>query len=127
MKKIIAFLLAIAVVISLIPAAAAYDTAAAEKAAKAAAEAVKPDDPTLGSEWLMVADATYGYCGFGSSYRKTYYNNIKALLDENCDCTKEEIRRAISGNLCRCTGYEQLIEAIYDAAQELKAVKMTKI
>ena len=33
----------------------------------------------------------------------------------------EEIRRAISGNLCRCTGYEQLTVAIYEAAQELKA------
>ena len=72
-------------VISLIPAAAAYDTAAAEKAAKAAAEAVKPDDPTLGSEWLMVADATYGYCGFGSSYRKTYYNNIFEDVSFNID------------------------------------------
>ena len=47
--------------------------------------------------------------------------SAKALLDANPDPTKEEIRRAISGNLCRCTGYEQLIEAIYDAAQELKA------
>lgn len=46
--------------------------------------------------------------------------SAKALLDANPDPTKEEIRRAISGNLCRCTGYEQLIEAIYDAAQELK-------
>ncbi len=47
--------------------------------------------------------------------------SAKALLDENPHATKEEIRRAISGNLCRCTGYEQLIEAIYDAEQDLLA------
>ena len=62
-----------------------------------------------------------GYCIPG------FIMSAKALLDENCDCTKEEIRRAISGNLCRCTGYEQLIDSIYEAAQELKAVNMTKI
>lgn len=50
----------------------------------------------------------------------------KALLDKNPDCTKEEIRRAVSGNLCRCTGYEQLIEAIYEAAQEYKKVRDAK-
>ena len=47
--------------------------------------------------------------------------SAKALLDANPDATKDEIRRAISGNLCRCTGYEQLVEAIYAAGRELKA------
>ena len=46
--------------------------------------------------------------------------SAKALLDSHPDPTKDEIRRAISGNLCRCTGYEQLVEAIYAAAQEMK-------
>ena len=53
--------------------------------------------------------------------------SAKALLDANPDPTKEEIRRAISGNLCRCTGYEQLVEAIYDAAQDLKAAGLSRI
>ena len=35
-----------------------------------------------------------------------------ALLDENPEPTTEEIREAISGNLCRCTGYTQIVEAI---------------
>ena len=36
----------------------------------------------------------------------------KALLDENAQPTNEEIRKAISGNLCRCTGYQKIIKAI---------------
>lgn len=46
--------------------------------------------------------------------------SAKALLDENPDATRDEIRRAISGNLCRCTGYEQLVNAIYQVMNELK-------
>ncbi len=53
--------------------------------------------------------------------------SAKALLDENPDATKEEIRRAISGNLCRCTGYEQLTVAIYEAAQQLKEAHREQI
>ena len=37
---------------------------------------------------------------------------VKALLDENPLPTEDEIREGISGNLCRCTGYDQIIEAI---------------
>lgn len=52
--------------------------------------------------------------------------SAKALLDRNPNPTTQEIQEAIAGNLCRCTGYQQVIDAIADAAvrraeQELEA------
>jgi len=44
----------------------------------------------------------------------------KALLDENPNPTREEIREAISGNICRCTGYVKIIKAIEAAAKKLR-------
>jgi len=46
--------------------------------------------------------------------------STKALLDQNPDPTEEEIRDALVGNLCRCTGYVQIIESVKSAAQKLK-------
>ncbi len=43
--------------------------------------------------------------------------SAKALLDENPRPSEEEIKKAIAGNLCRCTGYVQIVEAIKDAAR----------
>jgi carbon-monoxide dehydrogenase small subunit len=42
----------------------------------------------------------------------------KALLDENPNPTEEEVRRGLSGNLCRCTGYVKIVEAVL-AAKEM--------
>jgi len=44
----------------------------------------------------------------------------KELLARNPDPTEEEIRFGISGNLCRCTGYNKIVEAIQYAAQKLR-------
>jgi aerobic carbon-monoxide dehydrogenase small subunit len=41
----------------------------------------------------------------------------RALLDENAEPTRDEIAEAIAGNLCRCTGYVRIIDAIEQAAQ----------
>jgi len=45
------------------------------------------------------------------------------LLQENPDPTEEEIRYGISGNLCRCTGYQNIVKAIGAAADQLNAAK----
>jgi carbon-monoxide dehydrogenase small subunit len=52
-----------------------------------------------------------GFCGPGVII------SAKALLDENPDPTELEIRDALAGNLCRCTGYTKMIEAIQAVAQ----------
>lgn len=43
----------------------------------------------------------------------------KALLDQNSHPTREEIKEALSGNLCRCTGYKKIVEAVEHAADLL--------
>jgi aerobic-type carbon monoxide dehydrogenase small subunit (CoxS/CutS family) len=43
----------------------------------------------------------------------------KALLDNNPHPTREEIRQALSGNLCRCTGYTKILQAVELAAKEI--------
>jgi carbon-monoxide dehydrogenase small subunit len=45
--------------------------------------------------------------------------STKVLLDKNPNPTEEEIRAGISGNLCRCTGYSKIVEAIRDAASHM--------
>jgi len=44
----------------------------------------------------------------------------KALLDHNPNPTEEEARYWLAGNLCRCTGYDKIIEAVMDAAAEMR-------
>ncbi len=46
--------------------------------------------------------------------------SAKALLDENPDPKEDEIRRGISGNLCRCTGYVKIIDSIKEAASIMR-------
>jgi carbon-monoxide dehydrogenase small subunit len=55
-----------------------------------------------------------GYCTPG------VIMTAKALLDKNPSPTKQEIKEATAGNLCRCTGYNQIVEAIEDAAAQLR-------
>jgi carbon-monoxide dehydrogenase small subunit len=45
------------------------------------------------------------------------------LLQENPDPTEEEVRFGMAGNLCRCTGYQNIVRAILAAAAELNAAR----
>ncbi len=46
--------------------------------------------------------------------------STEALLRDRPDPSEAEIRKALAGNLCRCTGYVQIVEAIQDAAKRLR-------
>lgn len=58
--------------------------------------------------------AQCGYCTPGMLMMS------KALLDENPNPSEDDIRFALSGNLCRCTGYAKIIQAVQDAATMIR-------
>jgi len=60
-----------------------------------------------------------GYCTPG------FIIAAKALLDRNPHPTEHDIRHAIEGNLCRCTGYGHIIEAVQVAADKMSAEKLS--
>lgn len=64
-------------------------------------------------EFVELAAVQCGYCTPGLIMAS------KALLDENKNPTEEEVREAIGGNICRCTGYEKPVQAILKAAKKL--------
>jgi carbon-monoxide dehydrogenase small subunit len=43
------------------------------------------------------------------------------LLARNPDPSEAEVRKGLEGNLCRCTGYQNIVKAVLDAAQQLNA------
>lgn len=57
-----------------------------------------------------------GYCTPGMMM------SAMALLERNPDPTEEEIRWALSGNLCRCTGYQNIVKAVLWAAKKMQPV-----
>ena len=46
---------------------------------------------------------------------------VRAVLDENPDPSEEDVRWALSGNLCRCTGYQNIVKSVLWAAAKLRA------
>ncbi len=79
-------------------------------------EGLKDGDAYHPIQAAFIADggAQCGYCTPGMLMM------AKSFLEENSDPTDEEIRFALSGNLCRCTGYVKIVEAVRDAAAELR-------
>jgi aerobic-type carbon monoxide dehydrogenase small subunit (CoxS/CutS family) len=55
-----------------------------------------------------------GYCTPG------ILMTMRAFLDENPTPSEEEVREALSGNLCRCTGYQNIVDAMLAAAQAMR-------
>ncbi|HEX9787424.1 MAG TPA: (2Fe-2S)-binding protein [Candidatus Binatia bacterium] len=67
----------------------------------------------LQSAFADLGAAQCGYCIPGILL------TAKALLDEKPQPTRDEIRQALSGNLCRCTGYTKILQAVELAAKEM--------
>ncbi len=68
----------------------------------------------LQSKFLEHAALQCGICTPG------FLVAAKALLDKNPDPSETEIRFGLAGNLCRCTGYDKIVRAVMDAAQEMR-------
>ena len=76
-------------------------------------EGLGPDDTSLGPVQQAFRDCHALQCGFCTP---GFLTTITAFLDEQPDPTEDEAREAISGNLCRCTGYQNIVAAVLRAA-----------
>ncbi len=74
-----------------------------------------PDLHPLQEAFIRYGGFQCGFCTPGMLL------SAKALLDENSDPTEDEIRKGISGNLCRCTGYTKIIQSIKEAARTMRS------
>ena len=74
-----------------------------------------PEPHPLQTAFMEGFAAQCGYCTPGMLMA------AKALLQENSDPTREQVIEAISGNLCRCTGYDPIVDSILNAARQLKS------
>ena len=76
-------------------------------------EGVASSDGTLAPIQQAFLDGFATQCGFCTA---GMIMAAEALLERNPDPSREDVIRAISGNVCRCTGYESIVAAILDAA-----------
>jgi len=81
-------------------------------------EGIASNDGTLHPLQAAFRDHHGLQCGFCTPGMLT---TLVELLGENPDPTPDEVRVAISGNLCRCTGYQGIVDAALDAAKRLRA------
>jgi carbon-monoxide dehydrogenase small subunit len=81
-------------------------------------EGTTPTDGSLSPIQQAFLDGFATQCGFCTP---GMIMAAEALLAENTHPTREDVVRAISGNVCRCTGYESIIRAILDAADRINA------
>jgi len=76
---------------------------------------VGPELHPIQKAFIQDGGAQCGYCTPGMLMMS------KALLDQNQNPTENDIRYALSGNLCRCTGYAKIIQAVQDAAAMIRS------
>lgn len=88
----------------------------AEGAAIITLEGLAHDDDTLDEVQRAFVDAGAVQCGYCTP---GMILTAKSLLDRCPDASHEEIKRAMSGNLCRCTGYAKIIKAV-EMARDLR-------
>jgi aerobic carbon-monoxide dehydrogenase small subunit len=81
-------------------------------------EGLAANDGTLHPLQQAFADHHGLQCGFCTPGMLT---TLIELLRDNPDPTETEVRVAISGNLCRCTGYQSIVTATLDAAKRIRA------
>jgi carbon-monoxide dehydrogenase small subunit len=84
-------------------------------------ESLAPDPEQLHPIQEAFWEAHGLQCGFCTS---GILMTVVPFLQENPDPTEEEIRHAISGNLCRCTGYQHIVDAVRLAAEKVQAGKV---
>ncbi|MBI1878290.1 MAG: (2Fe-2S)-binding protein, partial [Chloroflexi bacterium] len=80
-------------------------------------EGLSPDGKTLHPLQQSFWEAHGLQCGYCTP---GFLMTLIPFLQENTNPTDEEIREAISGNLCRCTGYHNIVEAVKLAAEKMK-------
>jgi carbon-monoxide dehydrogenase small subunit len=78
---------------------------------------VRPDGTRMNPVQQAFKECHGLQCGFCTP---GFLTTVTAFLDENPSPTEEEAREAISGNLCRCTGYQNIVKSVHRAA-ELRA------
>src|SRR4030095_12788154 len=76
---------------------------------------IGPELHPIQQAFVQDGGAQCGYCTPGMLMMS------KALLDENPNPTEDDIRFALSGNLCRCTGYAKIVQAVQDAAAMIRS------
>ena len=80
-------------------------------------EGLAPDPDHLHPIQEAFQEAHALQCGFCTP---GFVMTLKPFLEENPDPSDEEIREAISGNLCRCTGYDHIVDAVHLAAEKMQ-------
>ena len=91
--------------------------------------AIQADGRTIGTVEGLATDETFSplqaafhrnfalQCGFCTP---GFLMSLTEALERNPDPSEDEIRDALSGNLCRCTGYQEIVDAALEAAAELR-------